>query len=627
MKIKIDVFEGKRPRIAERLLGERQASVAVDCDLLTGDLRAIKEPKDIETVPSGTETIYLNNEFSAWLHWSTDVDVARGTVSADQYKRIYTTGDGVPKVIGNGTEEYDLGMPAPASAPSITVEDKTSIDEWSPRWNYFYEELDGSQADAGKLSGVGASKAGVTYKVALPQRADATPNAKFVMWMEARDENENVLGVVYPSGSLFSNRNTFFQDGAKASADLNIEGGEATFSLKYDTSGSEAVVARAYAYTFVSIFGEEGAPSEPSVVTNVNPSQTAIIGDLDVSVSGNRKIASKRLYRVNPGNTGEAYQFVAELDAGDQGFRDTVLDADLGEIMVTTDYFPPPEDLKGLAAHPNGFMVGFDGRDIYFSEPDQPHAWPTAYVQSVDWDIVALGIAGNSVVVMTNGFPYYATGTHPEQVVLTRVPSNQPCVSKKSVADIGYAVLYASNDGLVMVRDGVANLVTRTSHLRDEWKLLSPEDMIGEVHDQIYYGFSADNAIAIDFDEGRSAITSFSATPEALFADLEEDVLYFVDDDTIKQWRGGDDNETLTWRSGQFTSGRDSTMGVGRVVASSYPATLKIYRDGSEVADISVADNSAFRLPALERGRYWQAEVTVNADVQEILLSTSMRDL
>lgn len=613
--------------MSERLLGESQASVAVDCDLLTGDLRAIKKPLDIESVPAGTETIYYHNEYSKWLSWKADVDVARGTVANDQFKRIYTTGDGAPKVIANGTDEYDLGVPTPINAPSIEVEDKTAIGEWDPKWHYFFEEPDGSQADAGTLQGVSATKAGTVYHVAIPARQDASSGARFVMWMEAVDENGNVFGVVYPASSIFSTRNTFYQKGARASATLDIESSSATFTLKYDSSGATGAVSSAWVYTFVSSLGEEGAPSLPSTVTNVNPSQVAVLGNMDVSAEGSRNITAKRIYRVNPGVTGAEYQFVSEIGMGEGGWRDTVLDADLGEIISSTGYTPPPEDLSGLVAHPNGFMVGFKGRDIYFSEPDQPHAWPTEFAQSVDWDIVALGIAGNSVVVMTNGYPYYATGTHPLQVVLTRVPSNQPCVSKRSVADIGYATLYASNDGLVMVQDGQANLVTRTSYLREHWRDLEPDNMIGAVHDQVYYGFSGANAVSIDFDEGRSAITSFTATPEALFSDLEEDILYFVDDATIRKWRGGTENETLTWRSGQFTTSRDTAMAVGRLVASVYPATLKIYRDGDLVDTRTVVDDSAFRLPALERGRYWQCEAVATGNVQEIILTTSMRDL
>lgn len=628
MLFKVDAFEGVRPRVSPRLLGPNQAEVALDCELLSGDVRAIEEHLSIQAIPSGTETVYYHNEFDTWRTWTTDVDVARGTVAHDKFKRIYTTGDGAPKVIGNGSETYDLGVPAPTKAPTVQVNDRTSVDDWTPRWNYFYEEADGTKADAGHLDGVSQKKAGQEYALsAFPDRENASDDARFVPWMEALDENDNVIGVVYPNTSVYSDDNTFFQDGAKASMQVDQDdNGNTIIVLAYDTQNS-GQVTRSYVYTFVSIYGEEGPPSEPSQLVNVNPSQQVTVGGLEINVAGNRSMSAKRIYRTNPGLSGTSFQFVDEVPIGDGAYEDTALDSELAEVLLTANYFPPPEDLSGLIEHPNGFLVGFVGRDIYFSVPDQPHAWPTPYVNSVDYDIVALGIAGNSVVVMTKGFPYFARGTHPEQIVVSRVPSNQPCVSKRSKADIGYATLYASNDGLVMVSDGVAQLVTRDAYLREHWRGLNPQNMHATVHDQIYFGFSGEHAVSIDFAEGRSAISSFSAEPSFLFTDLETDILYFVEGNNLMQWRGGTDKQEFTWRSGQFNARRDVTFAVGRLVADAYPCTLNVVRDGVTVETITVNDNSAFRLPPIERGRYWQLEAKGRADMQELLISTSMREL
>lgn len=629
MKLKIESFQGKRPRVARRLLGATQAEIALDCELLSGDLGAIREHSTVQAVAADTETIYYHNEFDTWHSWDVDVDVARGNVANDLYKRLYVTGDGVPKVIGNGDETYDLGVPAPTKAPTVESRDRSSVDEWTPKWYYFYEEPDGSKSDAGDLGGVSESKPGQEYGVSsFPQKDNASDDARFVPWMEAIDDSGNVIGTVYPNTSIYSDDNDFYQEGAKATLRVDEDSG-IKLLLAYDTANSSAV-SRAYVYTFVSLFGEEGPPSPPSDIVNVNPSQQAIIGGMEVTVPGDRRITLKRIYRTNPGTgsgTDTAYQFVAEVPIGNGGYDDSILDSELSEVLPTASYYPPPDDLEGIVSHPNGFMAAFSGRDLYFSEPGQPHAWPAEYIQSVDYDIVALGVAGNAIVVMTKGFPYYAAGTHPSQIVIPRVPSNQPCVSKRSKADIGYATLYASTDGLVMVSDGVAKLVTRESYLREHWAGLSPENMVAEVHDQIYYGFSGEHAVSIDFAEGRSAISSFTAQPETLHSDLEDDTLYFVESGEIKEWRGGDDNQELTWRSGQVSSGRDITFGVGRVVCSAYPCTLKVIRDDVTVSTIEVNSNSAFRLPPLERGRYWQIEITATADVQEALISTSMRDL
>ena len=39
----------------------------------------------------------------------------------------------------------------------------------------------------------------------------------------------------------------------------------------------------------------------------------------------------------------------------------------------------PPATLKGFIAMPNGFLIGFDGNNIYMSEAYHFHAWPAEY--------------------------------------------------------------------------------------------------------------------------------------------------------------------------------------------------------------------------------------------------------
>lgn len=48
MKIKIDAFAGIRPRVSSRLLGNEDATVAVNCRLYDGKLKGFKEPAEVE---------------------------------------------------------------------------------------------------------------------------------------------------------------------------------------------------------------------------------------------------------------------------------------------------------------------------------------------------------------------------------------------------------------------------------------------------------------------------------------------------------------------------------------------------------------------------------------------------
>lgn len=51
MKIKIDAFAGIRPRVSSRLLGNEEATIASNCRLYNGKLKAFREP---EVVTEGT---------------------------------------------------------------------------------------------------------------------------------------------------------------------------------------------------------------------------------------------------------------------------------------------------------------------------------------------------------------------------------------------------------------------------------------------------------------------------------------------------------------------------------------------------------------------------------------------
>jgi len=48
MKIKIDAFAGIRPRISSRLLGNEDATVAVNCRLYSGKLKGFRQPELVE---------------------------------------------------------------------------------------------------------------------------------------------------------------------------------------------------------------------------------------------------------------------------------------------------------------------------------------------------------------------------------------------------------------------------------------------------------------------------------------------------------------------------------------------------------------------------------------------------
>jgi hypothetical protein len=300
---------------------------------------------------------------------------------------------------------------------------------------------------------------------------------------------------------------------------------EVTGGFYYDVNreGSVADILedRTYVYTYVSAAGEEGPPSNPSSLISALDGDSITLTGFDLSPEGFRDIDRIRIYRTNATAVGTEYQLVktVTIDAirSDGGAVDAIEASLLGKIIDTVTWFTPPDEMRGITSMPNGMMVGFKGKNIYFSEPFQPHAWPPEYDQAVDYDVVALAPFGNSVAVLTEGTPYVITGSHPRNANIRPYKINQSCLYKESVALAKDRVYYASPDGLVEIGVNGARLATKGHVWKKEWKNFTPELMVGEFHDDKYFGFyGADNTVTPQ-PAGSVAVTGTLQTTEEVF--------------------------------------------------------------------------------------------------------------
>lgn len=228
---------------------------------------------------------------------------------------------------------------------------------------------------------------------------------------------------------------------------------------------------RAYVYTFVSGFGEEGPPSPPASATGTNGTWNLSGMDTTVPNAGERNITHKKIYRTVPGLTSSEFYHVATIPLAQATYADNSTDDVVARnpILESMTFTEPPADLKGLIVHPNGFMVGFSGRDLWFSEPFRPHAWPVNYVLTCETEIVGVSIYNNAIIVTTNSRPYIAEGIAPNSISFQKIESIDPCVSRRSMATTLEGVYYASPQGIVLARPGGVQLVTHKLFTREEW--------------------------------------------------------------------------------------------------------------------------------------------------------------
>ena len=418
-------------------------------------------------------------------------------------------------------------------------------------------------------------------------------------------------------------------DYPNASYTLGIPQPAAAATVALNGTGSGIAETRVYAYTYVSAWGEEGKPAAASAPIDVLPGQTVDLSALSGAPTGAYNIVTKRIYRSVSGSFGTAYLFVAEIAVATTSYNDAVAADNLGEQLPSLVYSMPPATLKGLISLPNGMMAGFDGKDVYFCEPYKPHAWPLAYVMTVDYDVVALGVTDTTLVVLTKGFPYLMQGTHPDNMSMVKAEIPQACVSKRSVAFLGGAVVYASPDGMFAIGNGTINL-TEQIFTRNEWRaFFKPDSIHGYVYDDKYIGFyntgSVQGGFIIDPKRGDFTMLDWYAT--AGYYDPQRDALFLVVGGLLVKFDEGVTYLTALWRSKVFYSPRPVNLGAIRVEAATYPVSVQVFADGVSKGTFSITSGMAQRLPSGYTAKTFEFLVSSAVEVYSVAFAESMAEL
>lgn len=134
--LKIAKFLGEAPKLSGELLPDTVAQYAFNTKLYSGDLIPYRIPEVVSSLEKTGPILSIYPMTSSgvkfWLHWTTDVDVAKGPIASDTSQRIYYTGDSEPRVTnftlatsGGGASYpisyYTLGLPAPTATPSAAL--------------------------------------------------------------------------------------------------------------------------------------------------------------------------------------------------------------------------------------------------------------------------------------------------------------------------------------------------------------------------------------------------------------------------------------------------------------------------------------------------------------------------
>lgn len=301
---------------------------------------------------------------------------------------------------------------------------------------------------------------------------------------------------------------------------------ETRFDGKFPEGETPVIEPRFYTYTFVNERGEESKPYLPGdgnidtefQVIEVNQKQgvTVTRPAVDAGVITLHKLTKWRIYRAANGSETSAMLFAAELPIATTVYPDALKTEQLNEPLATSSWFPPPvyssgsdaeavqnfdatgantyRYLKGIVAMPGGFMAGYLDNTVYFSEVYHAYAWPPEFAIPVQDDIRALGVFGNTLVVLTNGRVSFISGAAPDAMQKIDIETVESCASARSVVPVSGGVIFASHNGLCLAsQQGVQNL-TPQLFTRDEWLAIDPYSLICEEMDGVVY-FTQDNGV------------------------------------------------------------------------------------------------------------------------------------
>lgn len=388
----------------------------------------------------------------------------------------------------------------------------------------------------------------------------------------------------------------------------------------------------AYIYTYVDKFGHEGAPSPASTLVEL-PYNADFSCKLTFTAESlpdtNVTDGKRRIYRAAYDGTASRWQFIADVPLPTLEWNDTVALGEEGEELISMDWVPPPV-LAQMVPVASNFVAGFHDNILCFSSLRLPHAWPEAYRYPLKYRIVGLRPTQNGLLVATSGKPYWAFGADPESAVPVEIDANHPCLSAKSMVDMGSYVVYASTDGLVAVTGQEAQVLTKDFIDRNTWlRDFNPSAIVAFAYEGRYV-FSVGSAWWM-FDpndgNGFSTLTDIPVAPTQLrqaYYDAKRDVTVLLDTSGKAFDVVSKDGGSFTWASKLFET-PPVNFSRARVLSTRYPVTLTVR--GSAEHSYQVQNEQPIVLHGGQPSRTWQVQVSGDGRVTEIGLGQNPREL
>jgi hypothetical protein len=385
-----------------------------------------------------------------------------------------------------------------------------------------------------------------------------------------------------------------------------------------------------YTYTYVNDWGWESGPAPASLQHDRESDATSTLSAFAAAPAGNYQINRIRIYRTQSGATGATeFFFLREIAYGTATTQDD--NRLLGEVLPTATNLPAPADLSFLTSGWNGMTFGISDGALRPSEAYIGYSFPLQYeIIPPDSKAVALGVFGQSVLVLTTGRPLLVSGSSPDSLDQMPLEIPQACIAPRSVASMGSGVAWASNDGLCWYGAGGARILTSGLLTREQWLALRPDTLIASFYEGLYFASYDDGSGRKSFmidPMNPTGLYFLDAGFTALHFDELQDQLYVLNGTNVQRWDGGATFMTVTARSKEFRAPAAVNFGAAEVVADTYPVTFRVYADGVLRHTQTVTSRNPFHLPSGFMALDWQLEGETASAVQGFALASTMREL
>ncbi|MCE7580928.1 hypothetical protein [Vibrio fluvialis] len=387
---------------------------------------------------------------------------------------------------------------------------------------------------------------------------------------------------------------------------------------------------RFYTYTFLTEQGEESAPAKESNQLEIKYPSSSVTLTIPAAPQLPGNVTKRRIYRTSTGGGIADFYLVAELPLSQLSYTDNVSDTQLGATLSSGNYEPPSPEIQHLTLMSNGILVGGFGNTVCFSEAYLPHAWPSEYKLTTDYEITAMAAVGSYLLVGTKGYPELFQGVSPDAMSRRKLDSVQACVSKQSMLNVDGIIMYASPQGLVAFSGNDVTVITQAVISTAQWKELKPETIEAYYYDGKYLGFyGASKDKAFIFDHLTGSFTFLNMGSNCGYTDLVTGELYVRSDSgvNISKWNAGD-KLSFIWRSKEYYGLFPSfnTFFVRGVSLDQIGA--RIIADGVVIYDYKPGTLKGIpkRVPA-KRGNTWQFEIYGSGEVEQVCLATSVAEV